>query len=224
LKNIDRLMDGLDSLGLTVSATAARYAKIPEIRDELGEIEPGGKLTQDQARRLRDAVTDLRKTLDAEATEKKAFVTETKRWDVDRLLKDPGSMFGEGIFAQLASQAAFDFTEACKCIAFEQSTAAAFHTMRGTEAVLRDFYCSVVRRNRLSEERRMWGPMVKALQDRSKPPPKALLDNLDAIRRNFRNPTQHPEAIYSLDQAQDLFGMVTPVINQMVRLMQKAGS
>src|SRR6202012_2778908 len=131
------------------------------------------------------------------------------------LLTDPAALFAPGIFHSLDSGSAYDLSEACRCLAFECSTAAAFHMMRGTEATLRHFYCYVVRRSRLPKERRMWGPMVEAMRKRSSPPSKALLDNLDAIRHNFRNPTQHPDAIFSIDQSQDLLGLVIPVINTM---------
>jgi hypothetical protein len=47
--------------------------------------------------------------------------------------------------------------------------------------------------------------MIASMRARSKPPPAALLDNLDGLRRNFRNPTQHPEKVYDIHEAQDLF-------------------
>jgi hypothetical protein len=219
--NMQRFLDGLARLGLTITANAATNEGVYEILEELNSTEDDARLTSAQAARITKAVTAVRKTLSAEGAEKKAFVTAPKRWDVDRLLTDPGAMFGEGVYEELDSQAAFDFKEACKCIAFECPTAAAFHTMRGTEAVLRSFYCYVVRQKRLAKEKRMWGPMVEKLRSRSQPPPKALLDNLDAIRHNFRNPTQHPDEIYSVDGAQDLLGLVIPAINRMTELMRK---
>lgn len=219
LENLDSFLDELDSLGLTVTANAAQNAGLPAVQEDLAETDPDAVLTPDQAKHLVAAVNEVRQTLIAEAAEKKAFVTEPKRWDVDRLLNDPGSMFGIGVYEGLDTHAAFDFREACKCIAFERSTAAAFHIMRGTEAVLRLLYCHTVKQNRLKKDRQMWGPMLEKLRERSKPPPKALLDNLDAIRHNYRNPTQHPDEVYRIDGAQDLLGMVIPAVNQMVELM-----
>jgi hypothetical protein len=35
------------------------------------------------------------------------------------------------------------------------------------------------------------------------------------IRTNYRNPTQHPEAIYTIDTAQDLFGVCIDVLGKM---------
>ncbi len=220
LTNLKYFFEYLDELGLVVTRNVANAEKLQELVDEFDEAATNARLTAEQAADLRTRMTSVRKTLTAESQELKAFVTSSKRWEVDRLLHSPGEMFGQGIYSKLDSQAAFDFEEACKCIAFERSTAAGFHIMRGTEAVLRSFYCHFVRQNRLKKERRTWKAMLDKLRARSKPPPKALLDNLDAIRHNFRNPTQHPEEIYTIDRAQDLLGLVIPAINEMVLLIE----
>jgi hypothetical protein len=219
VKNLEVFLEQLDSLGLSVSAKAAKQEDVPDLLQELKATEPGSVLSQMQANRLDERLLVVQKVLRAEASEKYAFVTSAKRWDIQCLLNSPDSLFGDGIYGQLDAIAAFDFGEACKCIAFERSTAAVFHLMRGTEAVLRAFYCHTVKQKRLPVERRMWGPMVEKLRARSKPPPKALLDNLDSIRVNFRNPTQHPDEIHGIDRAQDLLGLVIPVVNDMVREM-----
>lgn len=103
-------------------------------------------------------------------------------------------------------------------MAFERPTAAAFHLLRATEGVLRHFYCSVVKRNRIDPL--LWGPIITALRDRRKPPAASLLANLDNIRVSFRNPTQHPEKIYDIHEVQDLFGLCIEVINRMVTAPQ----
>ena len=101
-------------------------------------------------------------------------------------------------------------------LAFELPTAAAFHFLRGTEEALRDFYLKSVKRDRIKEPR-MWGPIVSHLRTRKKPPPALLLDNLDSLRSNFRNPTQHPEKVFDLDEAQDLLALAIDSINRMSR-------
>lgn len=221
IENIERFLGTLDGLGLTVSANAARHEDLSGLLEELRQTANDASLGAGQASRLREIIESLRKTLRAEAEQKKAFVTSPKRWDVDRLLSDPGSMFGADVYEKLDPQAAFDFEEACKCIAFERPTAAAFHTMRGAEAVLRSMYCYVVRQKRLAKNRQMWGAMLDQLRGRSKPPPKALLDNLDSIRFNYRNPTQHPDENHTIDSAQDLLGLTVPAVNEMVTLMSR---
>jgi hypothetical protein len=162
-----------------------------------------------EATKLREIMADLRKTLFAEAQGNIAFIVTDKRIDVNKLLFDVQSLLAPTVFAQLPSVAQHDFIEGAKCIAFERSTAAAFHLLRGTEAVLRHFYVSIVQRKRSPL---MWGPMVQSLRQRRNPPDGVLLDNLDNIRRSFRNPTQHPE----IQEVQDLFGLCVDVVNRMV--------
>lgn len=52
-------------------------------------------------------------------------------------------------------------------------------------------------------------------------PQKELLDNLDNIRVSFRNPTQHPEKRYDIDEAQDLFNLCIEVVNRMAKDLLK---
>jgi len=156
---------------------------------------------------------DLRNTLFAEAQGNVAFILTDKRIDVNKLLSAVPALMAPGVFDSLPDVARYDFMEAGKCIAFELPTAAAFHLLRGTEGMLRHFYCSLVRRGRVEP---LWGPMVESLRRRRTPPPAPLLDNLDNIRRSFRNPTQHPDKIYDIQEVQDLFGLCVDAVNRMV--------
>src|SRR5687768_8452371 len=88
-------------------------------------------------------------------------------------------------------------------------------TMRGTEGVLRHYYCAIVKKSRVKTL--LWYAMVDHLRKRRDAPPKALTDNLDNIRVNFRNPTQHPDARYDMQEAQDLFALSIDVVNRMTR-------
>ena len=56
-----------------------------------------------------------------------------------------------------------------------------------------------------------------SLRQRRDAPSDELLENLDLIRRSFRNPTAHPEKSYDIDEAQDLFGLCIDVVNRMAR-------
>lgn len=103
-------------------------------------------------------------------------------------------------------------------MAFERPTAAAFHILRAAEDVLRSFYEKVVKQKRITS--RMWGPIVIDLRKRTAMKNEAaLLNNLDNIRASFRNPTQHPEKIYSMDEVQDLIFLCVDVINRMAAFL-----
>ena len=89
--------------------------------------------------------------------------------------------------------------------------------MRATEATLRLYYEAKVGS---SAKGLMWGPMVIELRKLPNPSLE-VLDHLDNIRRNFRNPTQHPEKVYDLEEAQDLFGVCVDVINRSAKELPK---
>jgi hypothetical protein len=63
--------------------------------------------------------------------------------------------------------------------------------------------------------------MIKHLRERRSAPPKVLLDHLDGIRTNFRNPTQHPDATYDIHEAQDLFSVCVDAVNRAARCEPK---
>jgi hypothetical protein len=118
-----------------------------------------------------------------------------------------------GTVSALPEIAQYDFTQAGKCIAFELLTSAAFHLLRATEATLRHLYFAATQNSAPQN----WGPIVQFLRQLPKPLPAPLLDNLDNIRQSFRNPTQHPEKIYDIQEVQDLFSLCVDVVNRMVR-------
>src|SRR5687767_6428536 len=109
-----------------------------------------------------------------------------------------------------------------KCIAFERPTAAAFHILRGTEDVLRSYYRRMVRNGRIKSS--MWGAIVQDLRKRGATKAHVTLNNhLDNIRSSFRNPTQHPEAIYDIHEVQDLWAVCIDVVNRMHKALVAEG-
>ena len=215
LYNIDAVLQLLEESGLPVTVRAAY--ELAGLREELAESAPDAELAADEARRLNEAMRYLEKTLFAEALGNIAFIVVDKRIDVNKLLHDVRALMAPGVFDSLPDIAQYDLMEAGKCIAFERPTASAFHLLRGTESMLKYFYCSIVKRNRGDL---MWGSMVKSLRERKKkPPPKTLLDNLDNMRLSFRNPTQHPEKVYDIHEVQDLFALCVDVLNRMVTFL-----
>jgi hypothetical protein len=185
------------------------------------DFETTRRLTEAEAADIRSTAKQIQTTLLAEARGQVAFITREKRFAVDKLLEDVGALMPVGIFDQLKDDAKLDFSEAGRCIAFEVPTAAGFHLMRGTEAVLRDFYLRTVKRDRVSPL--MWGPMTSHIKRRKDAPDEVLLNNLDSLRRSFRNPTQHPEKVYDVDEAQDLMSLSFDVVTRMQRHLADKG-
>jgi len=211
LTNINRFLQTVTALGLQVTRRAA--ADLEDVVRELSPLPKDAVLTAAQSKRIGDLMDVIRATLEAEIQGFHAYVVTPKRVDVVRLLEDVPFLLSAGTFEKLPDVARYDLTEAAKCIAFERPTAAAFHLLRATESVLRSYYCQQVKRNRVDL---MWGPIVQHLRTRRRSKvTDPLLNNLDDIRFHFRNPTQHPEKIYDIDQVQDLWGRCVDAINRM---------
>jgi hypothetical protein len=153
----------------------------------------------------------------AEAYTLHAYLLTEKRFDVERLVSNPETLLHEQTFGKLPALTQDDIRQAGKCIAFSTPTAAEFLLLRAIENALRMYYGThfKIKKN----EDLMWGPMVSRLRKkkRSPRPNKILLDHLDNIRFNFRNPTDHPEKSYGDDEVQDLFSLVADALNRLVR-------
>jgi hypothetical protein len=149
LANINECLNGLDELRLKITSIAAWDLR--QFKSKLEEItDKSSVLSESQANELKKICNTLRNTLKAELTTLEAFIVTPKRFDIDKLLDDVGSLMSPGIFLALPPITQYDLTEAGKCIAFERPTAAAFHLLRGTEAVLRHFYCTLIHTKRVS--------------------------------------------------------------------------
>jgi hypothetical protein len=205
----------LDKLDVQVTKRAAR--PLEDILKEFRKADKNAYLSETQASRLKKLMMDTQITLAAELEGLSAYITTPKRLDIKRLTENVASLFSPDTFDKLPGIAEYDFIEAGKCIAFELPTAAAFHILRATEAVLRAFYRTLVHQKRCDP---MWGPMVSDLRKHRKGAPhKVLLDNLDNIRQSFRNPTQHPDKVYDIDEAQDLWSLCVDPVNRMAKIL-----
>jgi hypothetical protein len=218
LYNIDRCLHYIDQLELKVTKIAAR--NLVDFRKKLGNTkDKKAILTPIQSSELNSICTTLRSTLESELQMQKAFVVTPKRFDTNRLLYDVGSLMSPDVFLYLPEITKYDMNEAGKCIAFERPTAAAFHLLRGTEAVLRFFYCTLIHTKRVPNL--LWGDMTEDLRHRTKTKQHTTLyNNLDNIRHSYRNPTQHPEAVYDIHEVQDLCPLCFEVINRMVKILK----
>lgn len=215
LANIDGFLQCLADLGLQVTLRASY--NLERLREDLATRPQTHVLTEDEAQSLVQAVSQIRHTLEAEAQGTLAYLVTDKRLDVGKLVSDVAGLMAPQVYERIPEIARYDFAEAGKCIAFERPTAAAFHLLRGTESVLRHFYRSIVKRSRSAT---LWGPMVDSLRKRRDAPPAEVLDNLDSIRRLYRNPTAHPEKVFDIQEVQDLFGLCVDAVNRMAKSTQ----
>jgi hypothetical protein len=211
LGNIEDFLRQLEELQLKVTWRAAYQLR--EIRDELKQIEGEDARLGEKSEEIREVMKTIRPTLEAEARGMIAYVVSERRYRTDHLIEEPSKLFATGAYDELPAIAQSDFAEAARCLAFERPTAAAFHMLRATEAMLREYYCSKVKRKRAAL---MWGAIISAMRSKPAKFPKVIVGQLDHIREAFRNPTAHPEKVYDIDEAQDLFAICIDAANRMV--------
>lgn len=207
-----------DRFELNVSRSGSMELKT--FIDNLSSVDDDEILGSDRAKELSDLMVRLENIIFAEAQIKHYYVTTNRRYNTDYLMDQPEKLFKDGVFKKLPQLSQYDFIEGFKCIVFEMPTAAAFHILRATEGVLKDCYLSDVKRNRVKKP--MWGNMLKQLKERKRNRlPGVLLGCLDNIRESYRNPTNHPEKVYKIDEAEDLLGLCIDVTNKMDNHRQK---
>ncbi|WP_292367579.1 hypothetical protein [Methanoregula sp. UBA64] len=221
LENIVRFLNNLDKNNLKVTARAAVTLKI--FQEKIKNKDKDAVFSEDEAKELQEIMKGLRNVLFAESQGYSAYIVTDKRIEVEKLLNNVPCLMEANIFDELSSTTQYDFKEGCKCIAFERATAAAFHLLRGTEAELRQLYYKkkkVPKKNQNSFI--SWFDMVKELRSLKDPSiPISLLNNLDNIRENYRNPTQHPDLMYDIEDVQNLFPLCVDVVNRMVKIRVK---
>ena len=213
ISKIKRHIQFLKELKLEVTLKTSK--DLISILSEIEKHPKDAKCDKVLAERIKNAINKADATLDAELELRDAYIVTPKRFNIESLLENPSQLLADKVFLELPTICQADFKDACRCIAFELPTSAAFHLMRSAEGVLRHYYGTVVRRGKIKSQN--WGPIIDHLKSRRNSAPKTVLDHLDHIRENFRNPTQHPEARYDIDEAQDLLSLVSETINRIFR-------
>lgn len=129
-------------------------------------------------------------------------------------MKDQSKLFKDKVFTKLSDLTRYDIGSSCRCLLFGEGTACAFHILRATEGVLKQYYFRHKKTKRLVNP--MWGPMTAELRaKKTNKVPDVVLKSLDLVRSSYRNPTQHPDATYDIESAQDLMGVCIDLINKM---------
>lgn len=209
LEFLDEFFEYLQDLDLQVTALVA--ANLRECAEEL-RASDAVKVPQELGEKIKDEANKLDAGLDAELQLKKAYVLTKKRYPLESLLQKQSDLLAKDVFTSLSDTAKRDYQLACVQVALNQPTAAAFHLMRMLEEQVKVLYFAFKKTKRL--EKPMWGPMTSQLRTKRLPKPSnKLLDHLDGMRVHFRNPTQHPQAFYSIDEAQDLLNQTISAIN-----------
>lgn len=213
-ETIEKFHESLDHVGFEVSLIAFQLF-LDNCWNEIEAIKKEDKIDGVLAEKIMDEMMTVESTVFAEACTKKVYTIPQRRYNGKYLSETHEKLLKAGIYDHLSDITKFDFDSACRCILYGESTASAFHILRTTEGVLKQYYFHYKKTGRLKKP--MWGPMSVELRAKktNKPDP-TILNSLDVVRISYRNPTQHPDAIYDIESAQDLFGVCIDLINKMI--------
>lgn len=149
------------------------------------------------------------------------FVSKKGAYSTKDLIEHAYHQIPEPARSELPDQAKTDFEQAGKCMAFDVTTASAFHLLRGTEAVIREYYNLIVPGNKqASTKMRNWGVYIKLMRDHGGNV--AALSILDHMRDVYRNPVTHPEENYTDEKVQVLFGLCVSAVTLLMQAIRAA--
>lgn len=216
LDNINQFIANINKSELEVTKNA--LIKLKEFSKELEITDKDYRINKEEERVLFQIMDKILFVIKAESKSKFTFIISEKRIDVNKLLFDIKSILAHDVFDVLPDNIQYDIKESGKCIAYECPTASAFHVLRGVEGLLRTLLKKLS--PQVDTSQMNWGPLIIELRNLNISDLSILLDNLDRIRDNYRNPTNHPEKIFNIEEAQDLFNMCVGVVNDIVQFMK----
>lgn len=216
LGNIKDFINSIKNSEFKVTQNA--LSNLIEYKESLEKTDKNYRINKAEAERLYLIMDKILFVLRAETKNYFTFSISEKRIDSRKLIFNIDLLFAKDVFNSLPDSIQYDFREGGKCIAFECATASAFHMLRGVEGLLRLLLKKLSPTVNVSKM--VWSEVVKLLKDLKITVLDVLLDNCDRIRHNYRNPTDHPEKIYDIDKAQDLFHLCVGVVNDIVDYMK----
>lgn len=165
--------------------------------------------------RIAKAAQQFETALKAELSIAPSYIVTPKGgYNVDILTLAPALVFPPDLI-KLVPESQHDVAQAAKCMAFEISTAAAFHLHRLNEAVVRRYW-DAVSEDKKRPKRSSLGQYIGAME-KAKIGADDVLATLKQINNLHRTPVTHLEKDYeNVWQAIELFGIVISAISSML--------
>ncbi len=215
--SLNSLFEYIEGLNLKVTSNTGTFINLNKIKRKLKNQKKDDLLSEDSRKHVSNLISKINDTILGEVRGLHAHLIKDKKIAIEKLWNIQ-ELMSPNTFNALPDLVQYDLKESGLCILFERPTAAAFHVLRGMEGNLYWFYYKIIG---LDRSNKMWNEIVQELRrENIFHPPKEILDQLDSIRRNYRNPTQHPEKIYDLDDVQDLLNECIAVTNRMVKFLK----
>lgn len=139
----------------------------------------------------------------------------------DSLLDGAHKGYAAEVSSVLTQACKDEIDEGGKCLAYERATASGFHLLRSVEIAVRHYLLSIPNFVMPPLNRQNWGEYVKLLKDNKAA--KVVIDTLQNIKDNYRNPLMHPEDTLQLTEAISLFCVCQSMIETLAGDMKARG-
>lgn len=190
---------------------------IHDLGIQSGDTEMDTVIQSSQIDSITQKASDFETVLANELPGLATYVVSPKGiYSTDDLITNAELHIPEKYRGTLSDKSKADIQQAGKCLAFELSTASAFHIWRAVESVMDSYHVALTTKTFAEAGvTRNWGAYIKALE--AAKAEKKITVFLDHIRQEYRNPNSHPEEMLELDEAFSLFAPALSVIGQMLR-------
>jgi hypothetical protein len=204
-----------------IGAIFNRYFIDPSTRQLLKTQESEDRIDAHELSMLRSLVEKFEHALAAELNRAPTYVAGKRGiYSTYDLAENAEEIFSESLRSSIPAAAQAEFTSAGRALAFSLGTAAAMHTLRAVEMMLRSYYENFTGAAPAKSERN-YSVYVKKLaamseeEDRAHRPDKRVIQMLAQVKDHYRNPLVTAEAAISVDEATQLFGMASAIISLM---------
>lgn len=215
-RNIDYLYKYCSESWLKVSKLKLEE-KIGQIAVTISDMPNNDILSDPIKQEIQDAMMECQNVIDIESKTKSIYELINPRLDIEMLVDRPLDFLTNT--DKLNSLSKDDFENACKSLAYWLWTACWFHLMRVIENLTYEYakkFWVIRGTNEMMHSilTRLQLP-ANRIKNKTKYDDK-ILQELDQIRKQYRNPTQHPDVTYTQSEIESLYYRCIAVINNIL--------
>ena len=203
----------LAALGRAIEQFEQRH-----FRDERGEWKNPDAETKAQFEILEiiSKIRDLKTILIAELRTSSSFaVVGSGIFDVDQLVNEAHKAIDDEIRLRLSDTVCAEIDSAGKCLAFNLPTAAAFHSMRAIERVVKRYLGDFLSLEEI-EKLNNWGQYIAAmekLKTQEDGPSEEAIALIRQVKDIYRNPVIRPDRVLNYSESSIVFhSMIAAVV------------
>ena len=133
---------------------------------------------------------------------------------VDKLLDGAHKGYPQDLQRHLPPECQLEIDEAGRCLVYERPTASGFHVLRAVELTILAYLRAIPGFTLPPINRQNWGEYIQQLKNHNAG--KGVIDHLQNLKDNHRNPLMHPQDTLTMPQAVSLFGICQGTVETII--------